>query len=154
MKLLRILIIIAYTIDGSAQTITYTYDDLNRLTQAVYTNGTTITYTYDKLGNRLGLTVVPGNNCTTNLSVTGSVTTGQYLSDGDLVSANATVPNGAVVDFISNTGIVLNGGFTTVLGADFDAFIQPCPSNANPPNGDSLRPGGKGKKEEETQAKH
>ncbi len=30
----------------------YTYDDLNRLTEVDYGNGTTITYTYDLLGNR------------------------------------------------------------------------------------------------------
>lgn len=36
-----------------AQAITYFYDDLNRLTQIVYDDGTVITYTYDEVGNRL-----------------------------------------------------------------------------------------------------
>jgi YD repeat-containing protein len=34
---------------GSAQ---YTYDNMNRLVQVVYDNGTTIQYTYDAVGNR------------------------------------------------------------------------------------------------------
>jgi len=36
-----------------AQAVTYVYDDLNRLTQIVYDDGTVITYTYDEVGNRL-----------------------------------------------------------------------------------------------------
>ena len=32
---------------------TYTYDDNNRLTKVVYSNGTTVSYTYDALGNRM-----------------------------------------------------------------------------------------------------
>lgn len=33
-------------------TVSYTYDDLNRLTQASYSNGVGIQYSYDALGNR------------------------------------------------------------------------------------------------------
>lgn len=33
-------------------TVTYTYDNLHRLTKAVYSNGVGIQYTYDALGNR------------------------------------------------------------------------------------------------------
>jgi YD repeat-containing protein len=32
--------------------VTYTYDDLGRLTTAAYDNNKTITYTYDPAGNR------------------------------------------------------------------------------------------------------
>jgi YD repeat-containing protein len=38
-------------------TISYTYDDLNRLVQVEYPDGTIITYTYDSVGNRTGYTV-------------------------------------------------------------------------------------------------
>jgi YD repeat-containing protein len=34
-----------------AETVTYTYDDLNRLTSAKYDNGQEIKYTYDEVGN-------------------------------------------------------------------------------------------------------
>ncbi len=45
-----------------ADTITYTYDDLNRLTTMDYGNGTTTTYTYDAAGNRLTMTTTPQGN--------------------------------------------------------------------------------------------
>ena len=35
------------------ETVTYFYDDLNRLIRVVYDNGTVIQYTYDEVGNRL-----------------------------------------------------------------------------------------------------
>ena len=41
-----------------AETITYTYDNLNRVTKADYGNGKTITYTYDTAGNRLNMAIV------------------------------------------------------------------------------------------------
>ena len=37
----------------SADNVTYKYDELNRLSQVTYDDGTTITYTYDEAGNRL-----------------------------------------------------------------------------------------------------
>lgn len=36
-----------------AGTVTYQYDNLNRLIRAKYSNGTVIAYTYDSAGNRL-----------------------------------------------------------------------------------------------------
>ena len=36
-----------------AQSVTYSYDDLNRLTRIDYGNGTVIDYTYDDVGNRI-----------------------------------------------------------------------------------------------------
>ena len=38
-----------------AKTITYTYDELNRLVRVDYGSGTTITYRYDAAGNRLNM---------------------------------------------------------------------------------------------------
>lgn len=43
-----------------SDTITYTYDSLNRLTAATYANGATITYTYDAAGNRTSIQVTGG----------------------------------------------------------------------------------------------
>lgn len=37
---------------GPAENIIYTYDDLNRLEQVIYPNGTVIKYAYDNVGNR------------------------------------------------------------------------------------------------------
>lgn len=43
-----------------AETVTNTYDTLNRLTSVVYGSGQQITYTYDAAGNRLSRTVTGG----------------------------------------------------------------------------------------------
>jgi YD repeat-containing protein len=56
----------------------YTYDKLNRLTQATYSDGSYETYTYDAMGNRLTM-------------VTGSSTTlYEYDSDNRLLKAGST----------------------------------------------------------------
>jgi YD repeat-containing protein len=39
----------AHAASGS---VSYVYDDLGRLVEVVYDDGTTITYTYDAVGNR------------------------------------------------------------------------------------------------------
>lgn len=40
-------------VSGQTQSVTYTYDNLNRLEKAQYEGGTVIEYTYDKTGFRL-----------------------------------------------------------------------------------------------------
>lgn len=35
-----------------ADSLTYTYDDLNRLASVTYSDGTVVTYSYDEVGNR------------------------------------------------------------------------------------------------------
>ncbi|MEZ4959033.1 MAG: M12 family metallo-peptidase [Saprospiraceae bacterium] len=73
------------------------------------------------------------NNCTPNLMVTGNVTSNTYRSQGDLTANNATVANGATVQFISDSGVLLNSNVTIELGAIFDALIQAC-TQAAPEN--------------------
>ncbi len=55
-----------------AQIINYQYDNLNRLTNVNYGNGTIISYTYDDLGNRIGL-IIQGSvlppNIPSNVSI-------------------------------------------------------------------------------------
>jgi len=47
-----------------SDTITYTYDSLNRLTQVVYSSGPIITYTYDAAGNRTSIQITGGSDTT------------------------------------------------------------------------------------------
>jgi YD repeat-containing protein len=46
--------------DETTTAITYTYDALNRLTEAEYSDGTFYEYEYDQVGNRLALTTTAG----------------------------------------------------------------------------------------------
>jgi YD repeat-containing protein len=47
---------------SSADTITYTYDSLNRLTSVTYASGGTINYAYDAAGNRTSIQIVNAPN--------------------------------------------------------------------------------------------
>lgn len=76
-KLVSILIFLIITKFASAQTTSYEYDKLYRLTKIIYSNGSTVTYQYDANGNRV---------YQFNL---GSVTTYIFTGDGNWsVAAN------------------------------------------------------------------
>ena len=47
-----LLMVIAVATPAHAETATYSYDALGRLTQVVWSTGRTVTYTYDANGNR------------------------------------------------------------------------------------------------------
>lgn len=77
---------------ASAQTsVTYSYDNLNRLTEARYSNGVTVTYAYDALGNRTSKTVTdsPGGGMRGDVDGDGKVDINDvtalisYLLNGD-----------------------------------------------------------------------
>lgn len=56
MKILKFSIVMIILLSASAawsQTVTFTYDNLNRLEKADYSGGMTIDYSYDNVGNRL-----------------------------------------------------------------------------------------------------
>lgn len=91
-----------------ATTITYTYDNLNRLTKADYGNGTTEEYTYDAAGNRLTfvvkaptISVSPGSpfnfattdawsSVTQQFTVTNTGTTDLVISSIYIIGINAS----------------------------------------------------------------
>jgi hypothetical protein len=90
---------------AQAGTVTYTYDQLDRVVRAAYSNGTVVAYTYDASGNIL--------------SVSSGVSGGLSLVPGALdfggQSMNTTAPSQGVM--ISNTtGVVVTvGAVTTTL---------------------------------------
>ena len=55
--LFSFIFIIASSIPCIGASITYTYDNLNRLAKVTYDNGVTEEFTYDAAGNRLSLEV-------------------------------------------------------------------------------------------------
>lgn len=44
-------------------TVTYSYDNLGRLTTITYSNGTQITFSYDTMGNRTAVTTSCPGTC-------------------------------------------------------------------------------------------
>jgi YD repeat-containing protein len=82
-----------------AGNVTYTYDDLNRLTGAVDGDGTVIEYRYDAAGNRTSHVVQAAANLTLTLAKTGTgsgtVGGGGTYGPGDSVTLTATADTGS-----------------------------------------------------------
>ena len=88
-----------------AATVTYTYDNLHRLSKADYGNGTVIEYSYDPAGNRLNQRVShqtpqissftpTGDNVTVSPDSNTTITFSEVLSSGNTtVSAGTGGPN-------------------------------------------------------------
>jgi len=139
MKLIYSITFCFFLCIGFCNSQTYVFDDLNRLTETDYGNGTKITYTYDKLGNRTtSVTTAPIIACQTptNLSATNiakTTVTLQWTSVSGATSyiiqycENGTSSCNTVV--LSNTTYNLNGlsGGTTydwrvkAVGCDADS---------------------------------
>lgn len=116
-RILFIAALLFATLQTFAQT--YTYDNLNRLTKVVYSNGTTITYTYDALGNRLTKKVTGATSTiyTITTAVTpagsGSVTGGGTYVKGSTVELYA-IPNAGYEFQKWNDGVTANPRTVTV----------------------------------------
>ncbi|MEK7255752.1 MAG: 3-coathanger stack domain-containing protein, partial [Bacteroidota bacterium] len=52
--------------------------------------------------------------------------TGTYRSQGDLTANMCIVPNGNNVEFKSDTGVLLQAGFTVELGGVLEILIEAC----------------------------
>ncbi|MBF0476189.1 MAG: RHS repeat protein [Deltaproteobacteria bacterium] len=58
-------------LESYAGIVSYSYDELERLTQESYEDGTTIIFTYDEVGNRLTKEVLTGNSSGITVLCTG-----------------------------------------------------------------------------------
>ena len=54
-SIILLTLLVTASASSFAETITYTYDNLNRLVRVNYGSGTTITYLYDAAGNRINM---------------------------------------------------------------------------------------------------
>lgn len=95
------LLLLAPSFNAVAQTtVSYQYDNLNRLTQVTYSDGTVVNYTYDALGNRTSKTVtVPSSpTCVVTLAASpaagGTVTGGGSYNVGQTATVTATPNSG------------------------------------------------------------
>ena len=84
-----------------AATVTYTYDNLHRLSKADYGNGTVIEYSYDPAGNRLNQRVShqtpqissftpTGDNVTVSPDSNTTITFSEILSSGNTTVSAGT----------------------------------------------------------------
>jgi YD repeat-containing protein len=88
---LVVLVLFGFVLPCFAETITYEYDDLYRLTKATYSDGTVIEYTYDAAGNRHSVTKTPPAQATT-VSLSANPASIDYGASSTLTwsSTNAT----------------------------------------------------------------
>lgn len=100
-KYITTIILIILYLGVIAQSLTYTYDDFNRLISTEYPNGQVITYQYDLLGNRVGY------------EITSNVSNHPHII---FVKGDATG---------NNTGVSWDNAFTTLSGAI--AFAESAP---------------------------
>ncbi len=77
----------------SPQKISYVYDDLSRLSEVNYPNGTKIVYTYDALGNRQ-TQVITNGTCTPPAAPTVNSVN---ITSGQTATLTATCPTGGIV---------------------------------------------------------
>lgn len=77
------LLVLSLPINCFSSSITYTYDDLNRLHVINLENGESITYEYDQVGNIISKTISG-----TNAIITSSASLGGSISPSGLVSIN------------------------------------------------------------------
>ena len=85
MLMMLLTAIVSFPTHGEASSVTYTYDDLNRLTTVSRPEGSSISYNYDEVGNRISKTV------------TALDSDNDGLSDG-LEESSCTDPNDADTD--------------------------------------------------------
>jgi len=122
----------AWNVAGAAQTVSYTYDALGRLTQVQVLGGpgtgTTQNYQYDVTGNRLQQTVTAPGQTPTTLSV--SSTTANVTSVGVTLTVNVSGSGaGGTVTFTEN-GVFLgrasvSNGQSTIILESFPAGVHP-----------------------------
>jgi YD repeat-containing protein len=116
-----------------AGTVTYTYDELDRLIQEVYEDGTTINYAYDDVGNRLSKEVVGAGTGITLISPNG----GERWQPGTTEAIFWTYKEGAgpSVKIELFKGGALNSTISagTPIGSGGSGFFDwPIPSEQTP----------------------
>lgn len=109
----------------AANTITYTYDTMNRLTMVQYDNGATVVYTYDKMGNRLTMEVTPPTQAP-------SLTLAPLTTPSDATVQEVTVPSSS-----PTAGSAAAGAGGSLPG--LQVYLEQLPQVSSVANADQLR---------------
>lgn len=100
-----------HTEQEETEIMEYEYDELNRVTKAVYPDGTTITYQYDKNGNLLETVVLPpegDNSATEGTDHTEEEPSGTEVPEKGLMNTEYTSGNRG--DHYNGSNSDLSGG--------------------------------------------
>jgi YD repeat-containing protein len=104
--------IIINSSDTLAADLSYTYDNLNRLTKVDYGNGLTELYTYDAAGNRISMVK---SAAVKNAQTIGAISfTPSAVAVGGAITVSAIADSGLAVTFTSTTPSVCTVSGTTV----------------------------------------
>jgi len=95
---------------GETQTISYVYDELYRLTEANYSDGTYFHYTYDANGNRLSETTPAGTLCS-YYDIANKLTA--VYANGQNTICPTETPQGSTTYTWDDNGNLLSDGVTT-----------------------------------------
>lgn len=106
-----------------AESVNYTYDDLNRLTRAEYGNGTAISYSYDEVGNRTQKYI----QATTCSSLPVKMVSAFYstLQSSYTLAADGNAIQAMSIDFNENLNLNRNVSIRLDGGYDCDYTINP-----------------------------
>jgi YD repeat-containing protein len=89
-----------YSIFG--ETVTYSYDSLNRLTNVDYGNGSVISYTYDAAGNRLTYSgAVANDTIAPSIAITSPTTGSSYTNASATINLSGTASDNIGVTLIT-----------------------------------------------------
>jgi YD repeat-containing protein len=135
MRILRLIaplavVVCASKIAGAAQTVTYAYDALGRLTDVQILagpgNGVTQNYVYDAAGNRTQQTISAPGQGTVTLSVPNPLAL--VTSAGITLTVNVSGSAGGTVTFTEN-GVFI--GIATVVGGQASIHLEGFPAGTH-----------------------
>jgi YD repeat-containing protein len=115
-----IALIFSSFVPSYSESITYTYDDLNRLIRIDYENGMTVEYTYDEVGNRTQKAAIQKYAITASAGSNGSISpSGVVVVDsGSSRTFNMTANSGYLVSDVlvdsNSVGAVTSYTFSNV----------------------------------------
>ena len=131
-----LILLLAFVINARAGSISYTYDNLNRLTSAIYANGVTsktVTYQYDATGDIISHAIVD-----TNANPLGTIVVNPNPNSLN-ASWALTGPNGYILAGSGDQTIsdLIPGGYTITWG-NVAEWVIPMPVTKTLLAGDSI----------------
>lgn len=124
LRLIFVIILILFTkIVYSAETINYSYDDMDRLTRAEYGDGTVVEYAYDKMGNRLQKRLTVPDTTSPTISSTNPTNGATAVPVNTSISATFSEPMNPST--INTTTFTVSGVTGSVNYTDTTAVFNP-----------------------------